>query len=625
MAMCANRNESSAVPLRTNAIARALFSVLATLIAWFLPSKLIHVNLARILIVSTAITIFFLFVGTYFVPGGANHFTIWAEALVTGNKLLSHYAQRDVGYPLVLLISGYPVTGSFIGVTLIQASCAILMPALVFRALQPFSVGVAYYAGQVSNFSLAPIWYMKMIHHDHVYIFFTLLMIVLLICFLTTRSYKYLYLFTIATILASISRPAGNLLFPVFLLFAWLLHRKGTRHYLVCLAAFALAMSMYQWHRYEIFDMKSQQSIPSYTGQQIFYNLYINSREYGVRLGPELGPNLKQLGDSLRVALTPNPQSSKFFSDHVGAVGTPLAKMLLLPFTTEELVERAYLSPNFQYYTLFCDAETNDRVFLGAAAEIATAYPGLLARYALRNFMLYIFYPGFSHPTHGIGPISPIGLIFYPLRAGYSEQPHIAAPAVREAQVRLTTWPTVTYVAEILEAFWLSSFHTFITVTVLLLLVAWLATVLSAFSYPTHHMWKTPFTGLFPQPAFFASLSVASLLFVYNASVTALFSEPDYRYQHFVVLLRILIAGFGIIALSRLFALDNGMPGAFLTKDLRAGIRAVQSHDLLASALQDRAAHTFVLIVSIALLLFAWWGGLMYSSTVGTASQAVVP
>jgi hypothetical protein len=599
-----------------------LASVLATVVAWFLPSTLTQANIVRILIVSISITIFFLFVGTYFVPGGANQFTVWAEALINGSKLDPHYAQRDVGYPLILLISGYPFTGSFIGVTLIQASCSILMPVLVFRALQPFSLGVAYYAGQVSNFSFAPIWYMKMIHHDHVYIFCTILMMALLICFITTRLYKYLYLFTTATIFASISRPAGNLLFPVFLLFAWILDRRGARHYLACLAAFGLAMGVYQWHRYEIFDMKNQQTMPSYTGQQIFYNLYINSREYGIHLSPDLGPSMQKLGESLRVALTANPPSSKFFRDHVDSVGMPVAKMLLLPFNTEELVERAYLSPNFQYYTLFCDAEANDQVFLGAAAEIAKTYPSLVVRYALRNLILYVLYPGFTHPTHGIGPISSIGLMFYPLRAGFSEQPYIDARAVREAQVRLTTSPALAHASEALESFWLNNFHPFLRVTLLLSLVAWLATILFAVSSATN-TWKAQFIAPFPEPGFFASLTVVSLLFLYNAVVTALFAEPDYRYQHFIVLLRILLAGFGTIVLARLFELRSTLDTSFI-KNVRAGLKAIQSRDLLVRSLQYRVPRVFVLLFCITCALFAWWGYVMYASAGTPATHGLI-
>src|SRR5829696_914335 len=91
----------------------ALVKAAATILGWFVPSASPQINLIRILIVGILITSFFLFVGNYFVPGGANHFTIWAEALTEGKTLLPHYAQRDVGYPLLLLLSGYTLTGSF--------------------------------------------------------------------------------------------------------------------------------------------------------------------------------------------------------------------------------------------------------------------------------------------------------------------------------------------------------------------------------------------------------------------------------------------------------------------------------------------------------------------------------
>ena len=160
-----------------------------------------------------------LFTSGYVVPGGANEFLAWAEALVSGATIQG--ADRDVGFPILLVLSGYTLTGSFIGITLIHAVFAALMPVFIYAALQPFSTSVAYYSGQTANLCLGSFLFIKFIHHDQAYIFTIFLMLMFLSVFLTRGAYKYLYYFTLACIAASICRPAGNLLFPLFLIIAF--------------------------------------------------------------------------------------------------------------------------------------------------------------------------------------------------------------------------------------------------------------------------------------------------------------------------------------------------------------------------------------------------------------------
>ena len=49
--------------------------------------------------------------------------------------------------------------------------------------------------------------------------------------------------------------------------------------------------------------------------------------------------------------------------------------------------------------------------------------------------------------------------------------------------------------------------------------------------------------------ALVASIVIASLVFGYNAAVTAIFAEPDFRYRQASDLQAILIAGLGLIAM----------------------------------------------------------------------------
>ena len=53
--------------------------------------------------------------------------------------------------------------------------------------------------------------------------------------------------------------------------------------------------------------MRHQESIPSYVGAQVFYNLpYMNSQGvHGIILGPEIGPNMSKIDNAMRQALGP--------------------------------------------------------------------------------------------------------------------------------------------------------------------------------------------------------------------------------------------------------------------------------------------------------------------------------
>ena len=192
----------------------AIKGLACAIVAFFLPAPNPHVDIAKLGFVSILVVGFFLFTSPYYFPGGADQFTDWANALAHGTKLPPQIAQRDIGFPLLILLSGYTVNGSFIGITLIHALFAILMPLLLYLAVYRLSQPVAFLTAACAIISLAPIYFMKWIHHDQSYIFFTILSVALLARYVQGRNYFYLYSFTLAVIAASVSRPAGNVLFP---------------------------------------------------------------------------------------------------------------------------------------------------------------------------------------------------------------------------------------------------------------------------------------------------------------------------------------------------------------------------------------------------------------------------
>ena len=606
-----------------SASSQTLLWPICTLLAFLLPARTPHINVFRIFVVSITIGGICLFASGYIIPGGAGHFFEWAQALVSGSALPQDVAQRDVGFPLLLVLSGYTFTGSFIGITLIHAAFAVLMPVFIYATLRPFSAGIAYYAGQMANVSLGSFLFIKLIHHDQVYIFTTVLMLMFLSIFLTRGTYKYLYLFSLACVAASICRPAGNLLFPLFLIIAFAAAPRPRRlcHYLTCAAIFAAALALYQWHRYEIFDIRHQQSIPSYVGAQVFYNTYMNSQEYGIILGPEIGPNMSKIDAALRQALGPIPRDSKFMQDHVGTVSESFAVSQFLPFTTDQLMERVYLVPNWEYYALLCDAESNDQVLLRAALEIAAAHPIYVLRYSLRNLVVFLFHPGYAHTRYNLQPFSKIRLDFFPSLAGIGANEWLPPRALREAKLDLlATEPSLArkYLTKIIRELWLRSYQLFVKLSAILMVTSWLAVAGSAIC--AIGLWRrTAACGavaLWSQADFVAALFSASMLLAYNAMVTAVFAEPDYRYHHFMLLLRVLIAGFGAIALLRVVPRepDPRWASSIAWRDAvaidtwcrRTG-EMVTSHDLLEAYLGSRRILAAIVLSVVALIICAVW------------------
>src|SRR5262245_8205585 len=450
-------------------------SIVATPLAFFLPSKSWHVDAGKLALLGLGVTTYFLFTSIYYFPGGAIQFIEYAHALARGTTLDPVIAQRDIGYPFLLLLSGYTITGSFVGITLIMAAFAILMPMLVFLSIRRASPSVAFYTGIASIVSISPVYFFTWIHHDQAFIFFTILVIALFANFLQSRRYLFLYCFSIAALAASFTRPAGNLLFPVLLVIAYVTVRGRILHYLACLLIFVSAAALYQWHRYEIFDMRNQASVPSYSGQQILYNLYINSGEFGIRISPKIGPNLDHVTEVLREKLQPNPRDSVYLRSYLADLPAAFVEEHVLPYTSDQLIERIYDAPNWEYYLWLASADENDQTYLKASGEIARAYPVYVANYGLRNLLKLLFDPGYAHTRHNARGFHKIGLQFLPVTGGVVGAERLDARALNEVKY----FPLPEQSARIqramhnIKAFWDTHFIDFVRYTSVLMVVAW--------------------------------------------------------------------------------------------------------------------------------------------------------
>jgi hypothetical protein len=548
-AMAADRGAAVTLPL----LARAP-------IALFVPSGSAHADCAKLALLSTLTATFFLFATKTWFPGGASQFIQYADAIVHGTILPPDTAARDAGYPLLIVLSGYLALHSFIPLLLIQAGFAILLPIMVYESLRRLSPMTAYYVGLASIVTLSPFYFMKMIHHDQIYIFFTELVLCLLLIFVQTKQPRFLYFFTIAAICASIARPAGNALFPLFLVIGYLAARGSILHYLACSAVFAAFVAGYAWHREVIFDVQHSPATPSYLGRQVFYDPYINTLDYGIRLSPrDVGPNFTRALDELRNRLQPSPRDSEFVRTQYG--GTDLkaefVSAYIDPLTTDELMDQVLARPNWEYYTLLCLAN-DDHVLLAAALEIARAHPSLILRYSVRNLLHFTFNPGYKHSRYNVNPFGPEGLLFFPAEAAVDDD--IAAfPARAARELSFDPVPHEPFIVHrlfsVMQTIWRKSYGTEVVIIALLMCVAWGAAAVRLVQAVRPRAKSATMTEpnpgslLNPDNALVASIVIASLVFGYNAAVTAIFAEPDFRYRSASDLQAILIAGLGLIAM----------------------------------------------------------------------------
>ena len=537
-------------------------------LALFFSSNCRRADLAKLAFLGTLVAVFFLFTAKCLFPGGAFQFIEYADAILQGGTLPPDIAQRDAGYPLLIILSGYPFSHSLIPLLLIQAGFAVALPPLIYEALRRLSPTTAFYTGLASIAMLTPIYFMKMIHHDQTYVFFSIAMLCMLLIFVQTRATRFLYYFTFAAIAASISRPAGNALFPIFLIVSYIAARGNIRHYVACAVIFGLFLAAYSWHRYVIFDEKNAGEMPSYIGEQVFFAPYINTANYGIHLSPkEVGPNFDFAVENLRQLLKPNAASSEFVRQQIAPrylhSGGPkeFAETNIFPFTPDELIDRILAKPSYDYYMMLC-AAADDRVLLHAAFEIARAHPSLIVRYAARNLFHFIFDPGYKHSgfDRDLAPWRAEGSpLFFPAENDLvGVEQGLSGRGAREVSFDpISRQPAiVAYIFSRIGREWRRLYPYEVPILSALMCAAWLTAIIALIHFlaglrRTYVVTHEPdiVTLIEFADGLIASIIVASLLFGYNAMVTSLFADPSFRYRVMVDLQVLLIAGLGVISI----------------------------------------------------------------------------
>lgn len=519
----------------------------------------------QILLFSIAVQAFFLLTARYCVPGGAGDFIAYAWALMGGSVNGVGSSSREIGYPLMMILSGLFATKSLIGLTILQSLMAVTMPLAIYASLIHASERWAYVTAMISAATLAPILFVKWIHHDQAYVFFSALDLWLFIRFVVHGRPRDLYLLTLAVLGASLIRPAGNLLFPLMIGLAYVIRRGPIRHYAAVVAIFLVVMGLNGVHRYDMF-VKGRPVPLSYTGQQLFYNLYMNSAEYGITLGPELGPDMRTITDIVHEKMLPDPRDSATLAEFSGIrtaspefrdkVLTPFYEKYFFPFTADEFSRQLYRQPNWEYYWLMCLVVDNDPIFVRASWEIFRAHPIFAVKFTLRNLWRFMYNPGWFHTRYNVTAIFQGGLFFPPdgqeaiggtVASTADGLPNLG-PAQREASFDTLgaqpRWIRTSYAA--VRSAWLGSYHRATLVLFWLMIAAWAAVLVH---WIARLGWRPAvrLSDALSTSELHGPIVGISVFFLYNALVTCAFAEPDYRYHHLILPVRVVLAGFGAI------------------------------------------------------------------------------
>ena len=141
----------------------------------------------------------------------------FAQALFGGS--LSHLILwvRTAGYPLLIALGGAVGPNasfhSFLGILFIQAAMGVAMPALTYKAIEPYSRPLAFLTGLFMIFSLQPYITSKLIMTEQSFKFFSVLLLYLAVkAYWSPKPHWWIAAISATCILLALLRPAAILM-----------------------------------------------------------------------------------------------------------------------------------------------------------------------------------------------------------------------------------------------------------------------------------------------------------------------------------------------------------------------------------------------------------------------------
>lgn len=517
---------------------------------WILPSTG-SFDLLRIVLLSAVVGGFYLYFGSIGVLSGFSNYATWADALLHGADISgsSWLPFRDIGMPLVLLITAYPITHSLLATVALQMAMGIAMPALVYLTLRPWFPRAAFLAGLLSIATLAPYLYSKTLHHDQPFDFFMLLSVWLVSRYGATGKPGQLYALSLSMAALALLRLFAIALYPFMLLccLAWG-GKRPYRHFIGSALVFASCMAAYSTYRHEALG-----SPPSSFGQQIFLNAYLNSAEYGAKFSADDGPNMRILLAAALAGVQPSPAQAPVL---VG-IGGPADFMQenFYKYTPEGLLDHMLSEPNMEYYYYLLYATPNDETLVKASLEAIAAHPLYFLRYSWRNTWDFLYNPGAVSPRFSVQTRVQGGLLFPLTGASTAGRGTVGdtlpQPALAEAEymplARAPDFIRRNYVR--IEGLWSVWYHPVTKFIFVLMLAAWISTLVGLLEKKLARL-RGVGSLLLTRSVLAATLPI-SVMLVLNIGITAILVYPYYRYHDSIVLLKLMLAAVGAAVLAR--------------------------------------------------------------------------
>lgn len=342
-----------------------------------------------------AILIYVLFPITYF-PDSDQYYNFGKTMLGDTTGSTSNF--RGAGIPLMLVLSGVYLIGTFKLFVALQLLMGVLLPLLLYNLLSHWNKRIAFWTSLLSVVSIIPFGYAKAILSEQVYMFVMLLLVNNSFSLLQTRVARYLYFQAFFLFLLVLLKPIANLLFLVFIAFNLFVFGKQLKHVgLSFLLYFVLIFLSAQYNTYLFRDAQQHELRQSMAGSILFYNLYLSSDIEGRSCNLHEIERLEELSSAIARYYLSHPEEYARWIEEQRS-NPEVYRLLYKAYANNPIgLSRAVIEKPTKYYYSFLYENANkvlgneagDRMMLEAAREMIEKFPGLAISYSFRNLAAF--------------------------------------------------------------------------------------------------------------------------------------------------------------------------------------------------------------------------------------------
>lgn len=361
-----------------------LYRTLAAALWPVLPSFDSEDTRSKVMVLSFLASVFCLLSFNVHAPGGSHHFVIYARYLLDGTTT-ADMGQRELGFPLLLLASGYFLTGSLLPLLVINALFSFCMPLMAYGIYRQQNHWVAFATAVGLIASLTPYLFLKFLHHDHLYVFCVMAMVYFTARHIATGDLRHYAYALLASLGALTTRPLGALL-PFVVLLAALAARQRLARILVIFTCVVVSFTgLYMAHRATLIN-----NVGSFYGAQLFFIPYIASQECGISIDKASVPALGEHWDEL--LQNTGPSVPRFLYDE----GQPAIPAPASRAEADALLSALLAKPTYNNFHNFYYIVNNDKLFMTMYLQVFLRQPLRVLSAYWMIFRLYLWSPGIS-------------------------------------------------------------------------------------------------------------------------------------------------------------------------------------------------------------------------------------